>query len=263
MDMMQAFWLAVVEGLTEYIPVSSTGHIILTSWMMGINQDEFVKDYTVMVQFGAILAVLFVFWRRFILNFKIYPQIAVAVAPAIVIGLLVKKKIDLVLGNVWIVAASLLVGGIALVLTDGWIRRRPASVPAIEKLSWPAAFKVGVFQCLAFIPGISRSAASIWGGVYQGLSLELATEFSFFLAVPTLTGATLLKLLKVWPTLTGDKVGMLLMGNAVSFIVGVMAIRFFVHILSRHGLKFFGYYRIALGLLVLAVLFMGHELSVV
>lgn len=262
MDMWQSFWLAVVEGLTEYIPVSSTGHIILTSWMMGINQDAFVKDYTVIVQFGAILAVVAIFWRRFILNFKIYPMVAVGVAPAIVIGLLVKKKIDLVLGNVWVVAVSLLVGGIALVLTDGWIRRRPARVESVEKLPWTAALKIGIFQCLAFVPGVSRSAASIWGGVYQGLNLELATEFSFFLAVPTLTGATLLKLKKAWPTITEDQVKMLVAGNVVSFIVGVLAIRFFVHILSRHGLKFFGYYRIALGLLVIAVLLMGHELTV-
>jgi undecaprenyl-diphosphatase len=263
MDFLQAVLLAIVEGLTEYLPVSSTGHIIISSWLMGINQVEFVKDYTVMVQFGAILAVVIVFWRRFILNFKIYPQVAIAVLPAVVIGLSVKKYIDLVLGNVWVVAVSLLLGGIALVWTDRWVARQHKRVESIEKLKPAGALKIGLFQCLAFIPGMSRSAASIWGGIFEGLNLTLATEFSFFLAVPTLTGATLIKLKKALPSITHEQVKMLIAGNVISLIVGILAIRFFVHILQRFGLKYFGYYRIALGALVLIALALGQSITVV
>lgn len=257
----QAFWLAVVEGLTEYLPVSSTGHIILTSWLMGINQDPFVKDFTVMVQFGAILAVVVLFLKRFVLNRKLYPQVIYGVLPAIALGLLVKNYIDAVLGNVWVVGVTLLVGGVLLVLTDGWIKKSKNRYSRIEDLPPVSAVKIGLFQCMAFLPGVSRSAASIWGGIHQGLSLQLATEFSFFLAVPTLAGASLLKLKKAWPSLTEDQFQMLIWGNVVSFIVGVIAIRFFVSLLNRYGLKYFGYYRIAVGIAVLVALLTGSEIS--
>ena len=261
MNFAQAMIIAVVEGLTEYLPVSSTGHIIITSWLMGINQDAFVKDYTVMVQFGAILAVLVLFWRRFILNFKIYPAVFIAFLPAAIIGLAVKKHIDAVLGNVWIVATALLLGGIALVLTDHWLKKHRVRVSNIEGLPQLSALKIGFFQCLAFVPGMSRSASTIWGGLSQGLSLVAATEFSFFLAVPTLTGATFLKAIKVAPTITPDQWNVLLWGNVVSFVVGLAAIRFFVHLITRVGLKYFGYYRIILGAVVMVVLSMGHEIE--
>ncbi|MGZ3722357.1 MAG: undecaprenyl-diphosphate phosphatase [Bdellovibrionales bacterium] len=261
MNFAQAMILAVVEGLTEYLPVSSTGHIILTSWVMGINQDEFVKDYTVMVQFGAILAVLVLFSRRFLLNFKIYPTIFIAFLPAAIIGLAVKKHIDAILGNVWIVAIALLVGGIFLVLTDHWLKKHKVRVAHIDATSRLAALKIGFFQCLAFIPGMSRSAATIWGGLFEGLSLVAATEFSFFLAVPTLSGATFLKVIKVYPSITADQWKILLVGNIVSFVVGLAAIRFFVHLITRFGIKYFGYYRIVLGAVVLVVLAMGHEIE--
>ncbi len=262
MTLLQSLILAVVEGLTEYLPVSSTGHLILTSWMMGINQDPFVKDFTVMVQFGAILAVVLLYWRRFLLNFKIYPQVAVGVLPAIAIGLAVKKYIDVVLGNVWIVAIALLVGGVLLILTDAWVARKKTAGLKIEELPVPSALKIGFFQTMAFIPGVSRSAASIWGGLHQGLNLKTATEFSFFLAVPTLAGASLLKLLKAWPELTREHIEVLLYGNLVSFVVGALAIKGFVGVVERHGLKFFGYYRVVLGLLVIGVLVFGGEVHV-
>lgn len=247
--------------MTEYLPVSSTGHLILTSWTMGLNQEAFVKDYTVMVQFGAILAVLLLYWRRFLLNFKIYPQVVVGFLPAAVLGLAVKKYIDVVLGNVWIVAIALLVGGVLLILTDKWVERKKTSGMKIEELPKASALKIGIFQTLAFIPGVSRAAASIWGGLHQGLNLKTATEFSFFLAVPTLTGASLLKLMKAWPDLTPAHVEVLLYGNLVSFVVGALAIKGFVGIVERHGLKYFGYYRVALGLVVLAVLCAGSDIQ--
>jgi undecaprenyl-diphosphatase len=262
MSLIQSIILAVVEGLTEYLPVSSTGHLILTSWAMGINQEPFVKDFTVMVQFGAILAVLLLYWRRFLLNLPIYPKVFVAFLPAAAIGLAVKKHIDVLLGNVWVVGVALLVGGVLLILTDRWMERKKSSTLTIEDMPNLSALKIGFFQTMAFIPGVSRSAASIWGGLYEGLSMKTATEFSFFLAVPTLSGATLLKLIKAWPLLTAPHIELLVYGNIVSFIVGALAIRGFVGVVERYGLKFFGYYRVVLGLLVLGILCAGGSLDV-
>lgn len=261
MDPFHSLILAIVEGLTEYLPVSSTGHLILTSWAFGIHEDPFVKDYTVMVQFGAILAVLALYWRRFLLNFKIYPQVLIAFLPAAVIGLAVKNHIDRLLGSVWLVAWSLLIGGVLLILTDRWLKHQKVRVRSVEEMPKPSALKIGLFQCLAFIPGISRAAATIWGGLFEGMSLTAATEFSFFLAVPTLTGASFLKLLKVWPTLESTQIEAMVYGNLVSFVVGALAIKFFVHLVARYGLRFFGYYRIALGAAVLAILMAGGDIN--
>ena len=251
MTLVQAMILAVVEGLTEYLPISSTGHIILTSWLMGIHEQEFVKDYTVMVQFGAIVAVLLLYWRRFVMNFNLYPKVAIAFLPAAVIGLLVKDKIDALLGSVVVVGVALLVGGVLLILTDAWIKRLAHNVETTEQVTLKQSLVIGLFQLLAFIPGVSRAAASIWGGLHQGMTLTLATEFSFFLAVPTLAGASFLKLLKVWPTLTPDQTQMLIVGNLLSLVVGAIAIKSFVALVKTYGLKYFGYYRIVLGVLVL------------
>lgn len=253
MTLLQALILAVVEGLTEYLPVSSTGHIILASWLMGIHENEFVKDYTVMVQFGAILAVLVLYWRKFLLNFKIYPAVFVAFLPAAVVGLAVKKHIDVLLGSVLIVAIALAVGGVILVWTDKWLKTKKSNIHKHEQLSLVSALKVGLFQLFAFIPGVSRSAASILGGLQQGMSPLAAAEFSFFLAAPTLTGASLIKLMKVWPSLTPEQIDMILWGNVVSFVVGVAAVHTFVKMIARYGFKSFGYYRIVLGVSVLVM----------
>ncbi len=260
MTLWQAFILAVVEGLTEYLPISSTGHIILTSWMMGIHQDEFVKDYTVMVQFGAILAVLALYWKKFVLNFRLYPVVLVGFLPAAVVGLSVKKHIDLVLDNVVVVGAALFIGGILLVFTDEWVRKIKPKIHKPEAITPRVAFKVGLFQLLAFIPGVSRAAASIWGGLHQRMSLVTATEFSFFLAAPTLAGASFIKLLKVWPTLNGEQIQLLVIGNMVSFVVGAASIFYFVRLIERYGLKYFGYYRMLVGAAVLGAALLGENL---
>ena len=254
--------LAVVEGLTEYLPVSSTGHLILTSWLLGINQESFVKDYTVMVQFGAILSVVLLYWRRLVLNVRLYPKVLAAFLPAAIIGLALKKHIEVLLGSVEVVAWSLLVGGVLLVLTDHWVRRLKHNVRSLERLPLPKAVQIGVFQCLAMIPGTSRSAATIWGGLFAGLTLPLATEFSFFLGVPTLTGAGALELRKVWPSITADQVNVLLLGNLISFVVGALAVRGFISLVSRYGLRYFGYYRIVVGAIVLLLLKTGAELTI-
>lgn len=259
----QSIILSVVEGLTEYLPVSSTGHIILASWFLGINQEPFVKDYTVMVQFGAILAVVVLYWKRFILNFRIYPQVFVAVLPAVVIGLALKKHIEALLGSVEVVGWALLIGGILLVLTDHWVRRIQVRLKTIGEMKPKSSVVIGLFQCMAMIPGTSRSAATIWGGLFEGMSLPLATEFSFFLAVPTLTGAGLLELHKVWPTISSDQLQILVVGNIVSFVVGILTIKSFMTIVVRYGLRGFGYYRIVAGIVVLLLLFSGHQIEVV
>jgi undecaprenyl-diphosphatase len=253
MTFWDAFVLAVVEGLTEYLPISSTGHIILSSWMLGIHEEPFVKDFTVMVQFGAIAAVVMLYWRRFFLNVRLYPKLVVGFLPAGVIGWLLKSHIDILLGSVTIVGWALMLGGVLLVWTDRWLKNHKPTVMVAEELSWRQVLGIGLVQTLAFIPGVSRAAATIWGGLWQGLSLKAATEFSFFLAVPTLAGAGFLKLVKAWPTLTEDQLQYLVLGNAVSFLVGALAIRSFVALVQRFGLRHFGYYRIAVGLLVLTV----------
>lgn len=261
MQLWQAIILSVVEGLTEYLPISSTGHLIITSWLMGIHQEPFTKDFTVMVQFGAILAVVAVYWRRLLSDFNLYGKLFVAFLPAGVIGLLVKNKIDLVLGSVWVVAIALIVGGVALLFTKALFKNRPQTLKDFDSLSYRHALILGAFQCLAFVPGMSRAASTIWGGLFVGLNLNMATQFSFLLALPTLSGATFIKALKVAPTLTQEQFSLLILGNIISFIVGYLAIRTFMSWVKSKGLESFGVYRIALGLVVTAVLILGHDLS--
>lgn len=262
MQLWHAIILAIIEGLTEYLPISSTGHIILGSWWMGIHQEPFTKDFTVMVQFGAILSVVAIYWRKFFHEWKTYLLLAVAFLPAAVIGLLVKDKIDLLLGSVWVVAVALLLGGVVLLFTKQLFRHHQNGKIDWSHLTWRHVLVIGLFQCLAFVPGVSRAASTIWGGLFVGLSLPLATQFSFLLAVPTLSGASLLKLLKAWPSLTGEQIQLLLIGNLISFIVGYIAIRSFIQWVSRKGLEPFGLYRIILAIVVIAVLMMGHDLTV-
>jgi undecaprenyl-diphosphatase len=261
MEIWQAIVLAIVEGLTEYLPVSSTGHLILVSALMGIHHDSFTKDFVIMVQFGAILAVAVEYFRFFIRSRKIYPILFVAFLPAAVIGLLVKKKIDLLLDSVWTVGIALLVGGVFLLFTDRIFRKEEQTIHDANEIPTMSALKIGFFQCLAFVPGVSRSAATIWGGLTCKLDQRTATEFSFLLALPTLTGATFLKAIKVVPTITTDQWQLLFLGNVISFIVGYLSIRVFLSIVTRYGLKGFGYYRIALGLIVIVALLFNVDMG--
>lgn len=265
MNILESVILAVVEGLTEYLPISSTGHLIITSAFMGINENPFTKDYTVIVQFGAILSVVVLYWRRFLSGAQFYKQLIVGFIPAAVIGLLVKNKIDGILGNVSVVAWALLLGGVFLLWIDRWERQKSENVPArfrtLESLSYTQILLIGTIQCFAFIPGVSRAAATIVGGMFQGLDRKSAAEFSFLLAVPTLAGATCLKLLKILPQLQASHVQILLVGNVVSFVVGVITIRAFIGFLSQGGFKIFGIYRIALGAGILVAMAFGHTLK--
>lgn len=264
--MLHAIILSVVEGLTEFLPVSSTGHMIIASWFLGINEVQFVKDFTVIVQFGAILSVLVLYWRRFLVSYPFYVKLFVGFLPAAIIGLLVKKKIDLILGDVRIVGWALVLGGVVLLFIDRFFKDQEAKLERegsghIATMTYVQALVVGFSQCLAFIPGVSRSASSIIGGLGVKLNRTAAAEFSFFLAVPTLTAATAYKCLKIAPTLTTQDLPVLVVGNFIAFIVGCLAIRSFVTFLTKHGFFLFGVYRIVVGVAILILIAMGHGLT--
>lgn len=263
MNIIQAIILAIIEGITEYLPISSTGHMIIGASFMGIANNPFTKIFEVNIQFGAIIAVLVLYWKRFFQSFDFYFKLLVAFIPAAIIGFLLNDFIDSILENVWVVATTLLLGGIILVFIDKYFENKETK----EIASFKNSFIIGLFQCLAMIPGVSRSAASIIGGMFQGLSRKSAAEFSFFLAVPTMFAASGYKLLKGYKNgdLNFDSSELLLLGigNLVAFIVAILAIKFFIGFLQKHGFKVFGYYRIALGLILLCLLFMGVDLKIV
>jgi undecaprenyl-diphosphatase len=259
MSIWQAIILAIVEGITEFLPVSSTGHMIIASSFMGISHLEFTKMFTVNIQFGAILSVLVLYWKRFFQTTDFYFKLFVAFLPAAVIGFLLNDFIDAMLENVVVVAVSLLVGGIILIFID-----RIANDNTREReISYFDALKIGFFQCIAMIPGVSRSASTIIGGMLQGLSRKQAAEFSFFLAVPTMAAAGGYKLLKTYDTIQAADIKVLLIGNLVAFVVAMLAIKFFISFLTKYGFKVFGYYRIILGLILLGLLASGYKLDIV
>lgn len=253
----QSIILAFIEGATEFLPVSSTGHLILASAIMG-QEDEFTKAFNIIIQFGAIASVLVLYWKRFLPNWKFYQKLFVAFLPAAVIGLLVKDHIDLILGSVQVVAWALIIGGVILIYSDRFFKDGERGSTTLDEFSWQNCLKLGLIQCFAFIPGVSRSGATIIGGLSLGLSRKEAAEFSFFLAVPTLAGATLIKSLKIFPTLQQDQWGILALGSVFSFLFALIAIHFFVSLVSKFGYKYFGVYRILLGVLILAVSFGGY-----
>ena len=259
MNEVQAIILAIVEGITEFLPISSTGHMIIASSVMGINQLEFTKIFTVNIQFGAILSVVVLYWRRFFTSLDIYYKLFVAFIPAAIIGFLLNDIIDQLLENVVVVAVMLLLGGIVLIFVDKWFNN---SADDIEQLSFPSALKIGFFQCLATIPGVSRSASTIIGGMVVKLNRKAAAEFSFLLAVPTMFAASAYKLLKGYELITSADITILLIGNFIAFIVAMIAIKFFIAFLTKYGFKVFGYYRIVLGLLILILLALGVDLTV-
>lgn len=256
MTIFQAIVLAIIEGITEFLPISSTGHMIIGSALMGINESEFVKMFTVNIQFGAILSVVVLYWKRFFKSLDFYYKLFVGVLP-LVIGFLLSDLIDQLLENVIVVAITLLIGGVILLFVDKWFNNQEE-----KEMTYKNAFIIGLFQCIAMIPGVSRSAASIIGGMTQGLTRKTAAEFSFFLAVPTMAAASGFKLLKNYKLITEENISILLIGNAVAFIVAMLAIRFFISFLTKHGFKVFGYYRIALGLIILILFALGIELEI-
>lgn len=262
MTYLQAIILAIVEGLTEFLPVSSTGHMIIVASLLGINTLEITKIFNVNVQFGAILAVVVLYREKFfnVSNPNFYVKLFVAFVPAAVFGFVLNDIIDQMLENVMIVAASLVLGGIVLVFIDKLFKD---PVYTNEKdITFLSSFMIGFFQCMAMIPGISRSAATIIGGMSQKLSRRLAAEFSFFLAVPTMFAASSYKLYKGYHSIQIEDIEILVIGNIVAFLVGIIAIRFFITMLTKYGFKVFGYYRIVLGLILLILIFAGVDLTI-
>jgi undecaprenyl-diphosphatase len=264
MTIFQSIVIAVVEGITEFLPISSTGHMIITEALLGMNIDEFTKAFTVNIQFGAILSVVVLYWRRFLQSWTFYQKLFVAFLPAAVIGFLVSDFIDRMLENVLVVAITMFLGGILLLFVDKWFNKEKVN----QDITYPNALKIGFWQCIAMIPGVSRSAASIIGGMQQKLSRTNAAEFSFFLAVPTMAAASGYKLLKIilhpdGVTMLKDNLTILLIGNIVAFVVAMIAIKSFITFLQKHGFKVFGWYRIVVGLILIILLLMGVDLKVV
>lgn len=270
--------IAIVEGLTEFLPVSSTGHMIIAQNMLGVESTDFVKAFTVIIQFGAILSVVCLYWNRFFhLNpgkvtdlksflhkFDFYWKLLVAFIPAAVIGFLFSDLIDSLLENVWVVAIMLVVGGVFMLFVDKIFNHPDQSQEITEK----KALAIGFFQCIAMIPGVSRSMATIVGGMTQKLSRKTAAEFSFFLAVPTMFAATAYKMLKLFMEPNGaeilsQNIGALVIGNVVAFIVALLAIKFFIGFVTKYGFKAFGYYRILVGGAILIMMLMGHNLQII
>lgn len=261
MNIIQSIITAIVEGLTEFIPVSSTGHIIISNKLMGVPDNAFTKMFTVAIQLGAILAVVVLYRKKFFdfKNLSFYLKLAVGVIPAIVLGYLLGNKIDALLESTTTVAWALLGGGIILLFIDQLFRRPQISDE--KNVSFLQSFIIGCWQCLALVPGMSRSASSIIGGMQQKLTRSAAAEFSFFLAVPTMCAATGYKLLKHYTStggFTGEEIKLLAIGNIVAFVVAMLAIKFFIGFLSKHGFKIWGIYRIVVGIILLALIHYGY-----
>ncbi|MFM8912649.1 MAG: undecaprenyl-diphosphate phosphatase [Flammeovirgaceae bacterium] len=263
MSIIEAIILAIVEGLTEFLPVSSTGHMIVASSLMGIAEAPFTKTFTVAIQLGAILSVVVLYWKRFFQTTDFYLKLFVAFLPAGIVGFLLNDFIDQLLERVEVVAIMLIIGGIVFLLIDHLFKKSEESGATV--ISFATALKIGFFQCIAMIPGVSRSAATIIGGVSQQLTKKTAAEFSFFLAVPTMAAAIGYKLLKFYKAgggFTNDEITALAIGNLVAFVVAMLAIKSFITFLTNHGFKIFGYYRIIAGVIILALYFSGVKLSI-
>ena len=279
--LLQTIIIAIVEGLTEFLPVSSTGHMIITQNLLGVPSTEFVKAFTFIIQFGAILSVVVLYWKRFfklndtpaprgatplkafLYKYDFYWKLFVAFIPAAVLGLLLNDFIDAMLESVVVVAITLILGGIFMLFCDKIFNKGSKKTVLTEK----RAFWIGMFQCISMIPGVSRSMATIVGGMAQKLTRKKAAEFSFFLAVPTMFAATLFKLLKIFLEPEGlelimNNMGTLIVGNAVAFVVALLAIKFFISFVTKYGFKAFGWYRIILGGLILILLLTGHNLTI-
>lgn len=261
MDIVQSIIIGIVEGLTEFIPISSTGHMIIAEKLLGVSETEFVKVFTIAIQLGAILAVVVLYWKKFFdfNNWHFYIKLIVGVIPAIILGLLFSKQIDALLESTTTVAITLLGGGIVLIFVDKFFTK--PRIQSEKQVSYLNSFTIGIWQCIAMIPGVSRSAASIIGGMQQKLTRSAAAEFSFFLAVPTMLAATGYKLLKFYKEkggFSGEEIKLLAIGNIIAFVVAMIAIKFFIEFLKKHGFRLWGIYRVILGIVLLVLLYTGY-----
>ncbi len=277
MTLFETILLAIVEGLTEFLPVSSTGHMIITQGLLGMESTAFVKAFTVIIQFGAILSVVCLYWRKFFYPesmrthgytwwqaiWRFYLRLIVGILPAVILGLAFNGFIESNLGNVTLVAVMLIIGGIFMLFCDRLFNKGSENTP----LTFKRSFIIGLFQCISMIPGVSRSMSTIVGGMAQRLTRKAAAEFSFFLAVPTMFGATCLELYKMLShgegniLMVGNNLTMLIIGSIVAFIVAIAAIKFFISYVAKYGFMAFGWYRIIVGLVILALPLFGYELT--
>lgn len=275
LSLFQTIVISIVEGLTEFLPVSSTGHMIIAQYLMGVNEGSpFVHAFTFIIQFGAILSVVCLYWKKFFLvrnkedfneRLKFYGLLIVGVLPAVVIGLAAKKSglLDWLLDSVEVVAVMLILGGIFMLFCDKIFNKGKEENEVTAK----RAFMIGLFQCISVIPGVSRSMATIVGGMTQKLTRKKAAEFSFFLAVPTMAGATLLDLLEMFDSetswATSEHIFLLLLGCGIAFVVALFAMKWFVNFLTKYGFKAFGWYRIIVGTVIVCLLLAGFDLNMV
>jgi undecaprenyl-diphosphatase len=267
MNIIHVIILAIIEGITEFLPISSTGHLVVTSSLMGISKDEFVKLFEIVIQLGAILAVVALYFKRFFRSINFYIKLVIGVIPAVIFGVLLKKKIDILLESPLVVAVAFVVGGIILLFVDEWFNK--PTIDEEEQITYLTALKIGFFQCLAMVPGVSRSGASIVGGMTQKLSRKAAAEFSFFLAVPTMFGATIKDL---WDFYKHNTIGAeemhqdikyLIIGSVIAFVVALLAIKSFITFLEKKGFKLFGYYRIVAGIAIIILYYTTNVLHTV
>lgn len=271
MSIIHAIILAIIEGITEFLPISSTGHMIIGSSLMGIASDPFTKMFTVAIQFGAILSVIVLYWKKFLPQsgsfqetVSFYLKLIVAFIPAAVIGFLLSDLIDQLLERVDVVGYALIAGGILFLFIDKIFSRNEENPD--QTVSYPSSLKIGFFQTIAMIPGVSRSAATIIGGLTQKLNKKTAAEFSFFLAVPTMFAATVYKMFSFYKeggSFGSTEISLLIIGNFVAFVVAILAIKSFISFLTKNGFKIFGYYRIVVGIIILVLYYMGVGLSIV
>lgn len=262
MTVIQSIIIAIVEGITEFIPISSTAHMRITENLLGLsNTDKFIEVFTVAIQLGAIISVVVLYWKKFF-DFKrliFYVKLLVAVIPALIFGKLFKDQIDTILETPWIIAIIMLAGGIVLLFVDNWFTK--PTINDEKQISLLTSFKIGLFQCLSILfPGLSRSAATIIGGMSLKLSRSVAAEFSFFLAVPTMLAATVYTLYKYTKengAFTREQINLLALGNIVAFIVALIAIKFFIAFLKKYGFRIWGVYRIIVGIILLIFIWQG------
>jgi len=254
MDIIQAIILSIIEGLTEFLPVSSTGHMILASSIMHIQDDAFVKTFEICIQLGAIMAIVMLYARRFLQGISIYLKLGIAFIPTAIMGFLAYDTIKTVLMSPVVVAVSLVIGGVILILIDNKVVKQKSKTDVLENISYKNSFFIGLIQCFSMIPGVSRAAATIVGGVFNGLDKKQATEFSFLLAVPTMLAATGYDLLKTPVAFDRQEVILLAIGLIGAFLTAWLAVKVFLKIVENYGFKYFGYYRIVIGVVFLLVL---------
>lgn len=264
MSFIEAVILAVIQGITEFLPISSTGHMIIASTLMGISHNDFTKLFEVVIQLGSIISVLVLYWKRFLQSVNFYLKLFVAFIPSAIIGAIFGKQIDSFLENAVIVGVSLFIGGIIFLYVDKMYKEKDTSEKKIP--GYFASLIIGIFQCIALIPGVSRSAATIIGGLSQKLTRKTAAEFSFFLAVPTMFAASAKKMYDYYTshsnvTFSSHEIQLLVVGNIVAFIVAILAIKTFIAFLTKHGFKIFGYYRIIAALVIFIIILTGYHIK--